>query len=355
MRHSPDSKKIIAGIIALALAVAAIFAATAWYERRDQRRDRRAIEKEMEDSDLPANTTFGEENTVFLDGQLYGFDHRLQSFLFIGTDNAGSSGQGETYSGDMSDFLLLMVLDYTDDSYGCIQIDRNTITRVNQLDDKGEFLAYRDMQICVANAYGTNKQMGAENTVKAVKYLLGELYNIDGYFVMGMGDIGALNSAVGGVQVTVPQDMTSVDGTMTKGATITLDDRQAETFVRSRMSLGDSTNAARMTRQNQYMAGVFSQIRSHTKENPGFGLKLFDDLYSTADTTMTGKDFSRIARMLLSGRDKGILRLKGETKTGKVLDDGQEHEEFYPEETSILEIMQNLYSLQPVEETADGE
>ena len=347
MRHGPDTKKIIAGIVAILLVVAAVFGGTAWFARREERQEEKKI---RETSESPEDMTFGEDNTVFLNGQLYGFDHRIQTFLFVGTDNSGDrrSKEGE-YAGNMSDFLFLMVLDYTDDSYGCIQIDRNTITDVAMLDGKGDVLGSRDMQICIAHAYGSDEEMSAENTASAVRKLLGELYKIDGYFVMGMGDIGALNSAVGGIDVTVPQDMTGVDPAMAKGATIHLDDKQAERFVRSRMGLEDSTNAARMTRQTEYMSGVFKKIRSYTKRDPAFGLKLFNILQETSHGTMTGKDFSRVAQMLLTGEDKGILRMKGETREGHILEDGQEHEEFYPEEESILEIMTSLYSLVPVE------
>ena len=54
--------------------------------------------------------------------------------------------------------------------------------------------------------------------------------------------------------------------------------------------------------------------------------------------------------MILKGEDKGILRLDGKTKIGKVLDDGLEHEEFYPSKDSIYETVDRLYSLVPVEE-----
>ena len=344
MRKTTVTGKLAAGLIVMVILFAAIGGGAAWLE---QRSSRKALSQDLTTAE--ESSVERVENTVFLNDRDYVYDHRIESFLFIGTDGSGSRTD-EKYEGSMADFLLLMVLDYTDDSCGCLQIDRNTITDVYMLDDADEMFSSREMQICVANMYGTNPDAGAGNTVEAVRNLLGELPAIDGYYVMNMGDIGKLNSAVGGVEVTVQDDMTAADPGLTAGAKITLNDRQAESFVRARMSLADSKNESRMGRQTQYMTGLFEKVRTHTLENPGYGLELFDTLRNCAVTNMTGKDFSRIARMLLKGRDKGILRLKGQTKVGRVLDDGQEHEEFYPDPASVLSTMTELFTLIPEED-----
>lgn len=344
MKKSPDLAKVIAGIAAVILLVIVIGGGGAWFDRRESRSAQARESSTEEESAVEA-----QESSVYLDEQVYTYDHRIETFLFIGTDNSGA-GEGEKYSGRMADFLLLMVLDHTDDTVGCLQIDRNTITTVYMLDDNDEIFTNRDMQICVANMYGSRPEVSAENTAEAVKYFLGDLERIDGYYIMNMGDIRTLNRVVGGVEITVQEDMTAVDPAFTVGAKLTLSDEQAERFVRSRMSLADSTNENRMGRQTQYMSALFDKVRAHTASNPGYGLELFENLRSCAVTNMTGMDFSRIARMLLKGRDKGILRLKGETKVGRVLDDGQEHEEFYPEMESVIDIMTELFTLVPEDE-----
>ena len=250
----------------------------------------------------------------------------------------------------MADYLLLMVLDHTDRSWGCIQIDRNAITSVNVLEEDGSLRTIREQQICTAHWYGSNKEMSAENQVDSVKFLLGELGTIDGYYVLNMKDISTLNSLVDGVEVTFQEDMTDVDPVFVKGTTLTLTDEQAEEFIRSRMSLKDPTNAARMTRQKQYMDGFFQKVKRRVATDAKFAQTFWTTFRKTAVTDMNGNALSRIAQMILKGEDKGILRLDGKTKIGKVLDDGLEHEEFYPSKDSIYETVDRLYSLVPVEE-----
>ena len=106
-----------------------------------------------------------DDNTVYIDSELYGFDHRIETYLFIGTDASGNEdAEGEDYHGAMADFLLFFVMDHTDDTYGAIQIDRNTMTSVTLLDEFGEWAEEREMQICTSHWYGIDPESSAENT-----------------------------------------------------------------------------------------------------------------------------------------------------------------------------------------------
>ena len=56
---------------------------------------------------------------------------------------------------------------------------------------------------------------------------------------------------------------------MQPGMTVTLKGKQAETFVRARMSVGDGTNASRQIRQREWLDGATALISGKTGENPG--------------------------------------------------------------------------------------
>ena len=348
MMKRGSNKKTIAGIAALLLTVCAVAGGTALYERQQQEKLEERLREEAEDAE---DGSWTDENTLYFDGDMYGFDHRIESFLFMGTDASGNEdGEGEEYQGAMADYLLLMVLDHTSRTYGYLQIDRNTITEVNEIGIDGELINTWDEQICTAHWYGGNREMSAENTVEAVKLLVGELDHIDGYYVVNMQDIGRLNHAVGGVEVTVDDDLTRWDESLTKGKTLVLSDEQAEAFIRARMYVGNEENSARMNRQRQYMDSFFKKVKENVMKDPEFATTLWNTLRDVAVTDMNGNVFSRIAQMFLKGESKGILTIKGESKLGNVLNDGLEHEEFYADPDSIREVMTELYSLVPVEE-----
>lgn len=340
------------GFVALVIVLLGVLGGTILYDRRQNAALERQLREEAEDIDYSPWTA---DNTVYLDGELYGFDHRIESFLFVGTDNSGNeSGVGADFHGAMADYMLLMVLDHSDNTIGYLQIDRNTITEVDMLNDQGKYVDSRDMQICTAHWYGTDLTMCAENTVEAVKKLLGELEYIDGYYIISMKDIGALNHAVGGVQITLQEDMTNIDPKMTAGATVTLNDKQAEQFLRARMNQGQGTNKERMGRQRQYMEGLLNKVRANAMSDSQYANELWKMIREIAVTDMNGNAFSRIANKMIKGEDKGILELKGDTELGTVLGDGIEHEEFYPDSESILSVMKTLYSLVPTEGGTSG-
>ena len=339
--------RVIIGALAVVLTLAIVAGAVTLYDRYQQKQLQEQLAGQGHQR---SEILWSDADTLDFGGDVYGFDHRMESFLLVGTDASGNEqGEGEDYRGTMADFLLLMVLDYTDDTYGYLQIDRNTITNVNVLNTNGELLDYNDQQICTAHWYGGNPEESAENTVLAVSELLGYLENISGYYVLNMSDIGVLNSAVGGVEVTIDEDMSNVDPAMTEGATLTLTDEQAERFVRARMNVGQGDNVSRMARQRVYMDSFFRNVKEKTQKNANFYNELWTALRHAGTTTMNGNAFSRIANMFLKGESKGILTLDGEVRTGIILEDGLEHEEFYPTDASVLSAMDTLYSLVPVD------
>ena len=335
------NQKLVKGFLTVVLVLVGILAVTMVIEKISNNRDNQ--HDEDDDSD-------GYENVLWIGDNEYGYNHSIETFLFIGTDASGNEeGTGNEYRGTLADVLLLMVIDHTEDTFGFLQIDRNTITTVSMIDQKGKDQGRTEEQICTAHWYGANPEQGAENTVDAVKRLVGNLDFIDGYYVLNMDQIGQLNAAVGGVEVTIEDDMTSVDPEFKKGTTITLSDVQAEKFIRARMSLKDDTNASRMRRQRAFMNGFSSKAIRKLKEAPNFANDLWDTFEDVAVTDMSGKDVSKIAEAVRADESKGTLTFEGETRLGYILNDGKEHEEFYPDQESVVEVLTELFSLEKTE------
>ena len=334
-------RNILKALIGLGLVLIGLFVVTTVIERIFGKK----IFTNDEDED------YGYNNVLWIGEDVYGYDDRIETFLFVGTDASGNeTGTGKDYRGTLADVLILMVIDHTDDTYGFLQIDRNTITTVSMIDQNGEDQGGSEEQICTAHWYGSNPEEGAENTVEAVKSVVGDIDDIDGYYVLNMDQLGVLNASVGGVEVTIEEDMTAVDPDFRKGKTIKLSNDQAEKYIRARMALEDDTNASRMRHQRAYMEGYSSKALKKLKEDPSFINDLWDSLQEVAVTDMKGKDVSRIAEALRSDESKGILSYQGETKLGHLLQDGKEHEEFYPSEESVVEVLTKLFSLKKVKE-----
>lgn len=282
---------------------------------------------------------------VKLNHHKYGLLHKVTSWLIIGTDVSGNQdGIGEDYQGAMADFMLLVVFDEENHSYGMLQLNRDTMTEIHLLDYKGEGEATADIQLCTAHWYGGNRQQGCENTITAVSHLLGGV-PIDGYYELPMKAIPVLNKQVGGVTVTLEDDFSSVDAAMVKGKTITLSDSQAFHYIHDRYGVGDEENTSRMRRQRQYMSAFADKAKQKIAEDNQFAATLLNALDSYAISEINQNDLMHYLDTINEYQSQGMLTIDGKLKLGKALGDGLEHREFYADAASIEQIVKKLYPL----------
>jgi len=208
------------------------------------------------------------------------------SILLIGYDqyNRGEDQALHGYSsGGQADFLLLIVLDHRADAVRLLQIDRDTMTKVRVTDAAGRQHDRSSLQICLAHAYGDTREKNNANTVLAVETLLGiedrdDGAGIDYYIAMDISGVSRLTELLGGVTVTISDDLTALDPAMAPGATLTLNGKQAEIFCRARMGLDDPTNSARMARQRQFMSAAAERLKTLLKDDTAFAATLLDGM-----------------------------------------------------------------------------
>ena len=94
MKRRTEKWKIAAGVAILILLAAAIAVGSRIIEKREKK------VKKNSDYDEETSAQWTEENTLYFNGTLYGYDHRIESFLFMGTDASGNEeGTGEDYHG----------------------------------------------------------------------------------------------------------------------------------------------------------------------------------------------------------------------------------------------------------------
>ena len=124
--------------------------------------------------------------------------------------------------------------------------------------------------------------------IDAVKHLLYDQVSIPHVLSMKMDGVPDLNDAVGGVTVTVTDDFSAVDSTITMGE-MTLKGEQALRFIQSRAGVGDQLNVSRMQRQMEYMDGFLQAFRRKEAESVNFVLETYDAVspYMVTDCSST--------------------------------------------------------------------
>ena len=264
------------------------------------------------------------------DGRNYPIKKHYTSLLVIGTDKYEDQLFKDDdielfYNEQCADFQSVVVIDDDEKAIYVIPVNRDTMTDVPYLDVVGEFAGYVNQQIALAYTYGSGKKDSAANCAHAVsKYLYGVPINY--YMAFTMDSVPILNDAVGGVEVTIPKDMTAVDPSFKMGETVLLKGDKALKFVRARMIL-DELNYQRMDRFKLYLYGFIVSARNTYNDNPDMVLKVLDKVNPYLTTNMTAEKLSEVAQKLSDYELKPFESIDGETVINEVA-------EFYPDEES---------------------
>lgn len=219
-------------------------------------------------------------------GITYQLRPNLTSILFIGYDKQDDAPSVGYRNGGQSDFLMLAVIDHREKKIHRLHIERDTMTDVAVLGVTGRPAGMNKMQICLSHGFGATLEENNKRTVETVSRLLEDV-QIDFYVDMDIRAIAAVNDALGGVEVTIEDDFSAFDASMTPGTTMTLHGKQAQTFLRTRRGVGDSTNKSRMRRHQAYMNSAIELFRRKMEEDGAFLSTFLDCLDGVVDMSIS--------------------------------------------------------------------
>lgn len=324
MKTKNNYLKYVAIALVLVFLIAAAFLLLDVWENRQGR--------------FPVSST--EDGVVTHNGLDYVYKDNIETFLVLGLDKYQGADSADSHkSGVQADFIMLVVFDNNTKQSTAIQINRDTMTKVNKLSVGGTSVVESyTKQIALAYNYANvdNDKIRCRNTKDSVEYLLNGA-RVDHYLALTMDAVPVSCDIVGGVEITVLDDFTGIDDTLIKGEKVTLNGEQALRYVRTRYGLEDSSNSTRMVRQQQYMSALYQKINSRIKSDDEFLVKLVDTMDDYVVYDSSDKKMLKFAEKFEDYEFLGIREIKGESKIG------QEFIEFYADEESIQEIVMDLF------------
>lgn len=329
MRARMDRKKIVIGIILL---LAAALLLLGLYQLGRHLETGR-YQQETVRGELTERT--GNLPTITYEGNQYTLKSNLVTILIMGIDTESDGGEPQSTdfrSGGQADFLMMLVLDGNGKMVTQLPIDRDTIAEITTLGVLGNISGTRRAQISLSHGFGDGGAQSAKFTADAVQRLLYGV-PVDFYVALNLDAIEPLNDALGGVTVTLADDFSALDAEMVPGATLTLKGKQAEIYVRSRMSVGDGTNVGRMQRQRIYMQSMLQLLQERTAENANYIGTLYDTLGDNLVTDMKRGRMINEANKV-RGYDRQTLQIVGSHVIGE---DG--FQEFHPDEQALEKLV----------------
>ena len=271
-RHIGKRKRtlILISVIAYAVILAAIIVLPKLLDPREEAQD------------IPGDGNALFDNAVTYtgnDGRYRYREEELDTLLLIGVDREGldTGAKVTARSNTQADFLLLAVMDRSTKTLTPIQIDRDSVVPVDVYGVLGNRTGSREMQICLAQGFGKTLEENCRNTAKAVSDMLLGI-PVDHYIVYDLSGINVINDLLGGVTVTVEDDLTGMDAALSVGSTVTLRGAQAEIFVRSRRFVGDGKNTSRLRRQRAFMQSALEKAATLYRSDKGFAADMISGM-----------------------------------------------------------------------------
>ena len=277
--------------------------------------------------------------TVTYKGKMYRRNEAVTSILCMGIDRdtlereenvIGENGQADT--------LFVAALDTETGDMTLVNLSRDSMVDVDVYNTKGEYVETKQMQLCLAYAYGDGKEKSCENEIKSVSRLLYGM-PIDAYAAIDLPAISVLNDAIGGVEAEVLEDLSSKDPALVQGSHVLLRGDQAEIYVRSRDHENVDANNSRMTRQRQYLTNFITKTLAQTRKNLSVPLTLYDAVTTYMVTDITASEVTYLASLLLQGSfgSQNIVTVPGEVEMG------EEYAEYYVKEEALYQIILDVF------------
>ena len=267
-----------------------------------------------------------QEGVVAYQGKEYLYNTDIKTYLMMGVDIDGPVQQSSDYTqGGQSDALFLLVVNNKTEQLQVISINRNTMADIELCDEEGIDMGPLKTQICLQNAF------------------LFQNIPISGYLAMNMGGIPQMNDAVGGVEVTVQQDISfpKAGVNLKKGQKVTLNGTQAYYYLHGRDTEEYDSATKRLQREEQYIVAYMDKLKKVSTENPDQVTEIYN---SVSDYLVTSVDFTSMIEQLMNYgfSEDQMYTVPGKTVEGKPID-GKRYEEYHVDEDAMEELIMKVF------------
>lgn len=323
-----NTHKNLITVFSVLLAVA-VLAVSAYFAvlKIGENRLRKKLDPDSAKLPVFGDESLDEEADAYYNGVAYNYNDKLVNILIIGVDRQ-KPGVSKKHQADA---LFLVSLDSENKSVNVISISRNTIANVDSYDINGDYFATSKQQLCLAYTYGSDDKQSSELTTKAVS---GFLYGIpiSGYYTIFMNSLKDIVDSVGGVPVSISENMTAVNPSFKSGADITLTGSNVLTYLRYR---GES-NAPRLERQKSFIKSFTAQAKKAVLKDLTLPIKMYNKLSSNTVTNVDATSAAYLASEALKASFdfRGVEGVNGSDGT---------YETFTADETQLYELLLDVF------------
>lgn len=279
-----------------------------------------------------------DEGTIRYGGKLYRYNSDITTFLLLGIDSQQPENTDGTCNVDaFSDVIMLAAVDFRNRQISLLTLSRDTMCEFQRLNPDGSERDWATGQLALTFSYGDGALKSCEITKNAVSQVLSDL-PIQSCSALYLDGLRRLTDAVGGVTVTVLEDLSYGYASMQPGAEVTLDGAMAERYIRARERTEEG-NLKRMERQKQFFTALMKKVLASVKERPASILDLYGKISSDVVTDLETGDILYLATEASGMRIDTNIR----NVPGTVTSDENGFVQYDLDEAGLLELLLDVY------------
>lgn len=279
-----------------------------------------------------------DEGTIRYGGKLYRYNSDITTFLLLGIDSQQPENTDGTCNVDaFSDVIMLAAVDFRNRQISLLTLSRDTMCEFQRLNPDGSERDWATGQLALTFSYGDGALKSCEITKNAVSQALSDL-PIQSCSALYLDGLRRLTDAVGGVTVTVLEDLSYGYASMQPGAEVTLDGAMAEHYIRARERTEEG-NLKRMERQKQFFTALMKKVLASVKERPASILDLYGKISSDVVTDLETGDILYLATEASGMRIDTNIR----NVPGTVMSDENGFVQYDLDEAGLLELLLDVY------------
>lgn len=279
-----------------------------------------------------------DEGTIRYGGKLYRYNSDITTFLLLGIDSQQPENTDGTCNVDaFSDVIMLAAVDFRNRQISLLTLSRDTMCEFQRLNPDGSERDWATGQLALTFSYGDGALKSCEITKNAVSQALSDL-PIQSCSALYLDGLRRLTDAVGGVTVTVLEDLSYGYASMQPGAEVTLDGAMAERYIRARERTEEG-NLKRMERQKQFFTALMKKVLASVRERPASILDLYGKISSDVVTDLETGDILYLATEASGMRIDTNIR----NVPGTVTSDENGFVQYDLDEAGLLELLLDVY------------
>lgn len=324
-RKLPVWQKVLIGVVATLCVILVVGASTYF------------IFRSVGEKSLKAEAS---EKTILYNGKEYRYREDVINILCLGIDKPEAMEKkiDRRQILGMADAILLASIDTEKNALKIIAIPRDTMTNVIVTTDSGEVNHKEEMQLTYQYGYGKRAEQSGQLMVEAVSELLFDI-PIEKFCAINFVALPVLNDAIGGVDLVVQEDMSSMEPAFVLNSQIHLEGELALKYVRLRNKTSVEGVTLRTQRQKQYAMEFLNKAKSVVANDLSLPVTVFQELQENMSTNVTIADITYLVPELLEMEvsDEVIQMLPGESVAG------EDFLEYHTDKNAVKELVINTF------------